>query len=371
LQRRHREPARTISRSSQWSRKEAFMSKKPVVLAAVAMIATCTAFAETTRTVRATLTGDAARSFAVENLAGTMTVVAGDGTTVEAVATVHAEDSALADAVAFAQVRAHSGLPTLRLSYPVDDHRTFRYPGSGSSNVEYAGRKVKVSSRTGVLLWADVEVRVPRQILEAEFYNLVGTLTADGVQGSVRLDGASADIAVRRLAGTVVADTGSGDVRAESLAGSFTCDTGSGDCTIAGFDGDDISCDTGSGDISARDVKATRVRADTGSGHVRVENADVETFVGDTGSGDVLLQAVGTRLRRAAADTGSGDFTVYLPPDAAFELDADVGSGDIVSRFADAQAIVHDREVVGYRRGAGTIRIDADLGSGDVLVAPR
>ena len=347
------------------------MSKKSVVLAAVATIATCTAFAETTRTVRATLTGDAAASFAVENLAGTMTVIAVDGTTVEAVATIHAEDATLANAVTFEQVRAHSGLATLRVGYPVDDHRTFRFPGAGSSNVEYAGRKVKVSSHSGVLLWADVEVRVPRRVTDAEFYNLVGTLTAEGVEGDIRLDAASGDIVATRLAGTVVADTGSGDVRGESVGGSFTCDTGSGDCIVAGFDGDEISFDTGSGDITARDVKARRVRADTGSGQVRVENADVEDFFGDTGSGDVLLQAVGTRLRRAAADTGSGDFTVYLPTDAAFDLKADIGSGDIVSRFADAQAIVHGREVVGYRRGAGTIRIDADLGSGDVVVAPR
>jgi hypothetical protein len=347
------------------------MSKKTVVLAAVAMIATCTAFAQTTRTVRATLTGDAAVAFAVENLAGTMTVVAVDGNTVEAVATVHAEDSQLADTVSFQQVRAHSGRATLRLVYPVDEHRTFRFPGAGSSNVEYAGRKVKVSSRSGVLLWADVEVRVPRRAADSAFYNLVGTLTAEGLSGDVRLDGASADIVARRLDGRIVADTGSGDVRAEGVKGSFTCDTGSGDCLVAGFDGDELSCDTGSGDITAREVKAVRVRADTGSGHVRVEGADIEDFLGDTGSGDVLLHAVGTRLRRAAADTGSGDFTVYLPPDASFELHADVGSGDIVSRFADAQAVVRGREVIGYRRGAAAIRIDADLGSGDVTVAPR
>ena len=347
------------------------MSKRTVVLAAVAMIATCTAFAETTRTVRATLTGGDVGAFAVENLAGTMTVVATDGATVEAVATVHAEDAALADAVEFARVRAHSGIPTLRLVYPVDDHRTFRFPGAGNSNVEYAGRKVKVSSRSGVLLWADVEVRVPRRLGEAAFYNLVGTLTAEGVEGEVRLDGASADIVARRMGGRIVGDTGSGDIRAEAVTGSFTCDTGSGDCIVAGFDGDELSCDTGSGDITARDIKARLVRADTGSGHVRIENADIEDFQGDTGSGDVLVQVVGTRLRRAAADTGSGDFTVYLPPDAAFELQADVGSGDIISRFTDAQPILHRREVVGYRRGAATIRIDADLGSGDATVAPR
>jgi DUF4097 and DUF4098 domain-containing protein YvlB len=340
-------------------------------MAVVATLATCTAFGETTRTVRATLSGESVAAFAVENLAGVMKVVATDGAAVEAIATVHAEDAGLADAVVFEQVRAHSGKATLRLAYPVDEHRTFRYPDAGSSTVEYAGRKVKVSSHSGVLLWAEVEVRVPRRVADAAFYNVVGRLEAEGITGGIRLDGGSADIVARRLDGRVVADTGSGDVRAEGLAGTFRCDTGSGDCLVTSFAGDDLTCDTGSGDITVRDVTATRVRADTGSGDVRVEGADVEDFLGDTGSGDVMLQAVGSRLRRAAADTGSGDFTVYLPSDAAFELQADLGSGDIVSRYADAQAIVHGREVVGYRRGSGAVRIDADLGSGDVTIAPR
>jgi hypothetical protein len=347
------------------------MSKGTVAIAVVTTLASCSALAETTRTVRATLSGDSLAAFAVENLAGTMRVVAADGAAVEAVATVHAEDAALADAVAFEQVRAHSGRATLRLAYPVGDHRTFRYPGAGSSTVEYAGRRVKVSSTSGVLLWADVEVRVPRRVADAAFCNLVGRLEAEGIAGEIRLDGASADIVARQLDGRVTADTGSGDVRAEGLAGAFRCDTGSGDCVVTGFAGDELACDTGSGDVAVRGVAAARVRADTGSGDVRVEDADVEEFFADTGSGDVVLQAVGPRLRRAAADTGSGDFTVLLPPDAAFELQTDLGSGDIVNRFPDAQAIVHRREVVGYRRGGGAIRIDADLGSGDVTLAPR
>ncbi len=115
----------------------------------------------------------------------------------------------------------------------------------------------------------------------------------------------------------------------------------------------------------------TRLKADTGSGEIRAENVDLEEFRGDTGSGNILVQATGARLRRVVADTGSGDITVHLPPDASFELNADVGSGDIVSRFADAQPIVHNRTVVGYRRAEGRTRIDVDTGSGDVTVAPR
>jgi len=347
------------------------MSKKTIVLAIAATAVTCTALAESTRTVQATLSPGAAGSFAVENLAGTMKVVAGGGDAVEVVATVHARSAALAEEVEIEEVRGRHGVPTLRLTYPVNRYRTFRYPAGGSSQVEYAGRKVKVSSSSGELLWAEVEVRVPQHVEDAAFYNLIGDLTAEGLDGRIRLDGASADILARRLGGEVVADTGSGDVRLESGSGSFTCDTGSGDCMVVGFEGDELDCDTGSGDITVRNVTARRVHADTGSGHVHVENADLEEFVGDTGSGDVFVQVSGTRARRIIADTGSGDFTVELPADASFELSADLGSGDIVSRFRDAQPIVSGREVIGYRRADGAIRIGADLGSGDVVVAPR
>jgi hypothetical protein len=355
------------------------MSSKHVVVGLIAALAASLASAETTRTLRVALSGDAAAPFAVENLAGTMTITAGDGATVEAVATVHAEDDGLAASMTFEQVRGREGRPTLLVRYPVDQHHTFRYPVTGrasshyagGSTVEYEDRRVKVSSTSGVLLYADVEVRVPRHVADAVFRNVVGKLLADGIDGSVRLDSVSADTIVRRLTGQVVADTGSGDVHAETVGGSFTCNTGSGNCSIIGFDGDLVSCNTGSGDVTVSDATAARMKADTGSGEIRAENVDIEEFRGDTGSGGILVQATGNRLRRLVADTGSGDVTVRLPADASFELRADVGSGDIVSRFADAQPIIHDRTVVGYRRADGRTRIDVDTGSGDVTIAPR
>jgi hypothetical protein len=53
-----------------------------------------------------------------------------------------------------------------------------------------------------------------------------------------------------------------------------------------------------------------------------------------------------------------------------FEAHANTGSGDVRSHYTDAQAIVHGKEVVGWRRGDGRIRIDVDTGSGDFVVEP-
>lgn len=347
------------------------MRSRLALIAAVVMLLAGTALAETTRTLRAELPAGAAEAFVVENLAGRMTVTAGDDDRVVAVATVHAEDDELAAAMRFEQVRGENGIRTLRVVYPLGEHRTFRYPSSGSSEVKYDGRRVRVSSYRGVLLYADVEVKAPRRVVEATFRNFVGNLSAERIEGRILLDAASGDLEARELAGRVKLDTGSGTARADRGKGSLVCDTGSGDVVVTGFDGDDVLCDTGSGEVEVRGVRASRVMADTGSGGVQVTDADIEEFGGDTGSGDIRLAVTGGRLRRVTVDVGSGDVTLRLPSDTGFELYADQGSGDLDCTFSDAQAIVRHREVVGYRRGDHRVQITADTGSGSVSISPQ
>lgn len=336
--------------------------------------------AETTRTLTVELS-DPSAPFAVENLAGRMTVVAGSGRSVVAVATVHAESAKLADSVTFEEVEGKDGRPTLRVRYPLDDYGRIRYHGSGRSNgfsswfggnsntsTRYDGYRVKVSSSSGVEVWADVEVQVPSSGIEAKFKNVVGRLSAADIDGSMIFDTGSGDIDLERMSGTYKADTGSGDVNAVDCRGSIDCDTGSGDCRITNFDGDTIEGDVGSGEIIVRNGTAIEIDLDTGSGDIVVEDTEVERFTADTGSGDILLKTDSPRLSRVDADTGSGDVTLRLGSNASFVAHADQGSGDIECRFSDAQAIVQRREVIGYRRGSEQIRINVDTGSGDLVI---
>lgn len=355
------------------------MHRRLIPLMVVALAFGAIATAETTRSLRAELpTADEA--FVVENLAGVMTVKTGDVSGIVAVATIHAGNEDLADSVSFDRVRGDKGVTKLIVRYPVREHRRFRYPErgggglfgwDGTTQLRYDGHRVKVGGSGGVLLWAEVEVTVPRSEIDGVFKNHVGRLEAEDVHGHVRLDTSSGDIVARHLDGDVELDTGSGDVRAEDMRGALDCDTGSGDCLIAHFEGTLLKCDTGSGDIRVSDAVARRIDADTGSGDVDVKDADTVEFRGDTGSGGVRIEAIGTRLERISADTGSGDVLIRLPADAGFSVYADQGSGDLRSRFGDARAIVKGRTVVGYERGDGRIRIDADTGSGDVTITPQ
>jgi hypothetical protein len=326
-------------------------------------------WAEVTKTLQ--LDHDAAHAFAVENLAGSMRVMPASGARAEVTVTLHAESQALADAVTFEEVRGESGVPTLRVRYPRSETR-FRYPErgrNGRSEMKYDGRRVEVSGQRGVLVYADLEVRLPRGC-EARLRNGVGPVEGRGVEGTLVFDTGSGDIALTNVAGDVAADTGSGDVHVREAKGRLRCDTGSGDCDVSGFEGEQLDLDSGSGTLRVTGAETKRVKADSGSGEIHLSRVVAEEVVADTGSGDVELHASGASLRRVKADTGSGDVRLRLGADASFVVHADLGSGDLVSGFQDAQAIVRDREVVGYRRGDGRTRIDVDTGSGRVVVEP-
>jgi hypothetical protein len=340
------------------------------------------ASADVTRSLRAELSADPAHPFRVENLAGHMVVRQGTGPKVVVTATVHGEDQKTADLLRLEEVRdAKTGLPTLRMQYPLNDYTTYRYGRdnggtgffdrmfSGTNNVTYAGARVSVSGGRGLALYADLVVEIP-QGASGTFRNAVGNIEGANVDGTLKFDSGSGDIALRDFRGDVVADTGSGDVNAASGRGSFKCDTGSGDCTLKGFSGERIDLDTGSGDINVTESRARLVKADTGSGSILLEVEDSEEIDADTGSGDVSVEASGSKLSRIKADTGSGDVSLRLPRSAGFELMADVGSGDVSSGFDDAIAIMERRRVKGYRRGDLKVKIDVDTGSGDVSVGP-
>jgi putative adhesin len=339
--------------------------------------------AEATRTIKLELSPADSARFRVENLAGSMKVIPATGGKVLAVATVHAESEELAGAMQFKQIPGSEGGPTLRVIYPLDRYDTIRYEprhpeggfaglfGHSSTTTRYDGHRVKISGGEGVRVYADLEIQVPAiQGLEACFRNEVGSLDGSGLEGKLRFDSSSGDISLTRLRGEARSDTGSGDVKASHISGTFSCNTGSGDCMLSGFDGEKLVFDVGSGDVRVTSAAAREVAAGTGSGDVVISDSDVETLKADTGSGDVTFESRGGRLATVKADTGSGDVVLKLPAEAGFEARADQGSGDIRMGFKDAEAILHHKRVVGYRRGDSRIRIDVSTGSGDLRIEP-
>jgi hypothetical protein len=341
--------------------------------------------AEVTRTLKVHLSGAEAADFAVENLAGTMRVVPGSEGTVTVVATIHAETQSLADAFRLERVAGEGSAAALRVRYP-DGVGTIRYRAPtdedtyqislglfsfNSSTYHYDGRNYRISSGHGKRVWADLEVRVPPRPGRARFQNLAGLLEAEGLDGTLRFDVASADLGLRRLGGELSIGGSSGDIRATDIRGNWKSDFSSGDCDLDHFDGDSLSLRTSSGDIHAHDIRAHGVTIETSSGDASFQVADIQEFHGETSSGDLVLEAEGSRLKEIRAQTSSGNVTLRLPRDASFDASADQSSGDMEVGFSDGEAIRHRDKLVAYKRGNGGARIRVETSSGDLEIGPR
>jgi hypothetical protein len=341
--------------------------------------------AEVTRTLKVELSGADLANFSVENLAGTMRVLAGEDGAVVVVATVHAETQALADGVRLERVAGEGGAAALRVRYPenvsriryrppVDDDTvqiSLEFLSFSSSTYHYDGRTYRVSPGHGKRLWADLEVRVPAHVARARFQNLAGLVEAESVEGGLRFDVASADLRLRHLAGEIAANGSSGDTHASEIRGRWESHFSSGDCLLDHFDGDSVSFRTSSGDVHASGLRARLARTQTSSGDVLLRQADLEEFRGDASSGDLVVEAEDDRLKVFNAETSSGDVVLRLPAGAAFDAAAEQSSGDMKVTFSGGTETRRRDKLVAYRRGTGGTRIRVDTSSGDLVISPR
>ena len=358
------------------------MARKALLLLLGIGLARLGSAAEVQRVLRAELTGDDMARFEIENLAGEMRISSGAGDKVAVVATVHAEDASLADAVRLERVAGEGRTATLRVRYPYDRVSRFRYhePGRDDgwsflerhnwSSFDYDGHSVKVSPGGGTPLWTDLEIQVPAARVDAVFRNLVGRIVAKGVSGNLHFGVESADLRLERLDGEIDIEGSSGDITARDIRGTWTSEFASGDCHLNGFDGARLVFHTASGDLVARDVRADRLETETASGDVTI-TGDVEEFAADSASGDVALWSEGARLKAVEVSTSSGDVSLGLPPDASFDAEADQSSGDMIVGFADGTSTHHDDALVAYRHGNGGARIRVTTSSGDFSIRPR
>ena len=354
----------------------------------IAVLAASAPFAraEVTKSLRAHLAGAAGREFAVENLLGTMHVTAGSpgGGDVVVVATIHAETDELAAAVRLEEVRGERGVPTLRVRYPAT-RRTLRYfdpedrhddwprflSFGDSTATRYDGRTYHVSARSGELLYADVEVRVPPRLAAATFREMAGRLEAEGLQGKLAFRVNTADVRLTRLRGEIDLAGSSGDTRASDISGSWRSDFSSGDCEVNRLEGASATFRTSSGDVRARSLVADRVSVETSSGDYTFQDTDVHEIQTESSSGDLTIDARGNRLERVRVESSSGDVQLTLPGDASFHAEADQSSGDMRVGFDDGQRGYRREELVSFRRGTGGADIRVSTSSGDFTIVPR
>ncbi len=300
------------------------------------------------------------RSVAVFNLAGSVRIEAGGGSSVAVDVQLNGPDAdRLSVDTLTTEVRGKR-TTVLVVRYPDDDvvydadnwrgRTEVKVAQDGTFHRSRGGRRIRVrSSGSGTRAYADIVMRVPADHAVSAWL-AVGEMRAADVVGDLYLDTHQGTIEADRIAGNLVADSGSGDVRLDAV------------------DGQEIDADTGSGNISFVNVYAQRVRADTGSGRVIMRGVRADTLIADTGSGDVDVEYAGSD-GRLSLDTGSGNVRVVLPAGVGVNLDVDTGSGSIASRLEGLEVLDRDDDKLVARRGGGELRLRVDTGSGNVKLA--
>ena len=331
------------------------------------------------QTSRHVLKGD---SVAIYNLVGELRVEAGTGSDVVVELQRGGADAAKLDV----QSGPLRGRETLRVIYPDDVivmpdwghgwNTTLRVRDDGTFGEEHGrhergswyreGREVRITgrSRDGLEAYANLRVSVPAG-KNVALYLGVGKAFVSNVDGTIRVNVASADVSADRTKGALRVETGSGNVDVRTAGGDVSLSTGSGDVTASDVDGSRLYLETGSGNVTLNGGKAATVHIETGSGDVEATATSGADLSFETGSGNVNVALV-TTFQSLRVETGSGDVTLKVPPALGAEVDIDTGSGDIDLGGLTLQVrrLAHDH--VTGTLGDGKGRLSVETGSGDV-----
>jgi hypothetical protein len=351
------------------------MIGRSLLLLSSILFVTTTAAAQTSRHV---LKGD---SVAIYNLVGELRVEAGSGSEVTVEVTRGGSDAAKLDI----QSGPLRGRETLRIIYPDDVismpdwgrgwNTTLRVRDAGTFGDERGGRdhgwfreghEVRITGRGrgGLEAYANLRVSVPAGKGIALFLG-VGKAFISNVNGTIRVNVASADVSADRTKGTLRIETGSGNVDLRTASGDVALETGSGDITVSGSEGSSLRLGTGSGSVTLTDGKATTVHVETGSGDIEATSTAGDDLSFETGSGNVNVALTQT-FQSVRIETGSGDVTLRVPPAAGAQVDLDTGSGDIDLGGLTLQVRRIEHDHVTGTLGDGKGRVSVETGSGNV-----
>lgn len=326
---------------------------------------------------RYTVGGD---DVAVYNLAGEIMVTAARGGEVTVDVARGGSDGDELDV----RIGEVDGRQALRVIYPADRIAYREASGRGSTTIRVRpdgtwggdrdswrgrGDRVRIETRGGGLeAWADLRVGVPEG-QRISIYLAVGRITAENVNGRVRLDTGAGGVEARGMSGYLNVDTGSGSVEVLGMEGDLDVDTGSGSVRVANVTADQLGVDTGSGSVAADAVSADRIEIDTGSGGIEIRRSSARDVRLDTGSGSVDADLTG-EIDHLLVDTGSGGVTVRLPEGIGATVQLETGSGTIDVDFPVMVTRRARDELLGTI-GDGRGAIEVDTGSGSIRIRRR
>ncbi len=251
----------------------------------------------------------------IQNLAGRVELVPGDGPTVGVEATVRVGDLAAAelnrliDSIRWVEAPGEDAEPRWGLAFPTEDYPTVRYPVSGetktdSDTVRYLGREVRISNRRGdgtPSVEFDLRVSLPPGVRVA-IDNAVGPIDGESVDSPLRLSTRHGVIKLGHVRASVEAKSMHGDVLISELGSNAVVYTDHGDIVLSRVTEGHAALSTGSGHC--------RIAQLPGSGfRLQYSGTRPLELVGDVASRVSALSG-GRRTEFLARGTGGPSITV-------------------------------------------------------------
>lgn len=173
------------------------------------------------------------------------------------------------------------------------------------------------------------EVTVPARC-DLDLASASGALAVEGVEGTLRLRGASGEIGGARLRGNLTAQTASGEIDLDDVSGAVYLRSVSGELKMLGVKGK-LVIQTASGDAECRSITG-EVGFKSVSGDLALYDGDLTGLYASSTSGDCAIDAV---LDPGEYDfrTVSGDIELRVQPDFSALLTGRTVSGSLRGEF--------------------------------------
>jgi DUF4097 and DUF4098 domain-containing protein YvlB len=277
----------------------------------------------------------------LENIAGTITVIAGNNASLEIVKVARGrtpEDAKEQLPLVNVQVVERAGRVEVRT----------QYPGSREWRRDNSRRNISVSVNYNVTVPAGTRVNAKSISGDIHVKDIKGDLSLETISGAVRIANAG------RIAS---ASSTSGNVELTDTAIEGGLELGS------------IS-----GSVILRRVKARRIDASTVSGNVIVQEVDCERIEAESISGNIDFSGNLSRGGHYAFSSHSGQVKVAVDGRTGFEVEAESFSGnvrtDLQLQNASTQGGRRQRELRGVF-GDGSAVLDLTTFSGSILITKR
>lgn len=206
-----------------------------------------------------------------------------------------------------------------------------------------------------------LELRVPRRLLEMHVFTQTGALTLDQLTGNVTGETGGGPVQVVSIEGSLNVTTGGGPVEIGSVRGGMRCLTAGGPIHVRRVDGESW-LETGGGDVIV-DEAMEHVYASTGAGNVEISRARGNVSARTLGGVIKVYEAGGL----VNAHTGGGGIQVG----SARGVQCDSVAGGV--RLRNVSGPVHVSTAAGsiLAEWAGGVRMENSIlnsASGDITV---